>query len=249
MKLEHAAAYMETLYDQLHSKSHPELVRRIGVTMLNVAGRGTPPNPGGLKNHGKKAVKALKERIEAEVGIFDGQLATAIPTPGGAVAFDHTLLGWGGYRFVEPRDYANKVRFSDPAAVLKKRVFRRAGNVVRARNSDFADGIHWVRRSALMREVNRLCESAGSLISSWLPAARGLKASNADRDFDLAENPRPGKLRLSVEKHRVILHMVSDWGNLIVGRRFLSQFDTYIRVASRNAIRRTEEQFWKNVVQ
>ena len=244
MTLDQGEKWLEEVFRGVQQE-HPELVRRLGVTLLNVAGRGTPPNPGGRARPGKKAVKALKTRIAAEILGEEGKVPTAIYGPGGLPVKMRGRLGWGGYGFVAPRGKIPAgVKLVDPAAVLRNRVFRRARNVVRGRAPQH--GVwNWVSAKALRSEVTRIQARAGGLISAWLPSARALHASSAEGDFNLSSYPRRGAARMVVSRSKVEMEMMSDWGNLIVGQRFLRTFDSYVRIASYGALKQTRKQFYK----
>lgn len=243
MTTEQGEKWLEEVYRGVR-REHPELVRRLGVTMLNVAGRGTPPNPGGNSRPGKKGVKALKARIAEEILGKDGKVPTAIPNESGQPVKMEGRLGYGGYGFVVPRAGAKRVKLVDPAAVLRTRVFKRARNVVRGRAGRFGEW-NWVSRKSLQNQVTLLQKRAGALISAWLPSARALKASNANSDFAVSTEPRKGDVRMKISRNKVVLEMRSDWGSLIVGQRFLRSFDTYVRIASYQAIQTTRRQFYK----
>ena len=244
MTIDQGEKWLEEVYRGVQYE-HPELVRRLGVTLLNVAGRGTPPNPGGRARPGKKAVKALKTRIAEEILGEGGKLPTAIPGPGGLPVKMRGRLGWGGYSFVAPRGkIPSGVKLVDPATVLRNREFRRSRNVVRGRAARHG-AWNWVNAAALRSEVTRIQKRAGGLISSWLPSARALHASSAESDFNVSSSPRRGAARMVVSRSKVELEMQSDWGNLIVGQRFLRTFDTYVRIASYGALKQTRKQFHK----
>jgi hypothetical protein len=244
MTTEQGEKWLEEVYRGVR-REHPELVRRLGVTMLNVAGRGTPPNPGGHNRPGKKGVKGLKARIANEILGENGKVVTAIPNAEGQPVKLQGRLGWGGYGFVVPRGKAaGRVKLVDPAPILRAREFKRARNVVRGRASRFG-GWNWVSRAALTSEVARIQRRAGALITAWLPSARALRASNAEQDFDVSPEPRKGDVSMRITRNKVVLEMRSDWGGLIVGNRFLSSFDTYVRIASYKALQTTRKQFYK----
>lgn len=245
MTLDQGEKWLEELYRGV-KREHPELVRRVAVTILNVAGRGTPPNPGGRTRPGKKGVRGLKARIAEEILGSDGRIPTAIPNAEGLPVKVQGRLGWGGYSFVVPRAGAKRVKLVDPGAVLRRRVFLRKRNVVRGRNPQPGEW-NWVSRSALKAEFSKLQARAGGLVSAWLPSARALRASNAENDFNLSQHARRGRARMTVSNDRVVMEMASDFGNLVVGKRFLRSFDSYIRVASYHAIQQTRAQFYKRL--
>ena len=243
MTADQGEKWLEEVYRGVR-REHPELVRRLGVTLLNVAVRGTPPNPGGHDRPGKKGVKALKTRISEEISGVGGKVPTAIPNADGAPVRIQGKLGWGGYGFIVPRADSKRVKLVDPASVLRSRVFRRTRNVVRGRAERFGEW-NWVSRKALKSAQGEILKRAGGLIGSWLPSARALNASNANSDFNVSQQPRKGAALMRVTRNKVMLEMKSDWGNLIVGKRFLSSFDTYVRVAAYKAIQTTRRQFYK----
>ena len=245
------------------ARQHPELVRRCGVAVLNVAGRSTPPNRGGRRKgtkqtgYGQTNVKALKVRIAAEITgreeLNPTVLPTAVPVKDGrGHSWEGPAFSWGGYGFRVPRPLAGKksfarVKYVDPMAVLSKRRFRRAGDVVRAQNTLPSDGIRWVKKGELKRAVKHFQNRAGKLITGWLPAAEALNASNAGRDFRVSKFRRPGYTRLEAHDFIVELSMRADWGGLIVARRMGPWFMTYVEDASWGAIEETTDKFLKNI--
>lgn len=257
MKLENGAWYLQDAARNL-GRHHPEMIRRVGVAILNVAGRSTPPNRGGRQTTAKENVKALKVRIAAEITgsekLNPDVLPTAVPLPNGR---GHSLKGpeftWGGYGFRVPRALPGKksfprVKYVDPMSVLKHREFRRRGDVVRAHNAMPLDGIRWVKRNALLNAVKHYQARAGKLITAWLPAAQTLNASNAARNFKVSRFARPGDASLQQEGNgRAYLHMEADWSGLIVGARLLPHFATMINRAAVNSIRNTENWFLKKI--
>lgn len=245
------------------ARQHPELVRRCGVAVLNVAGRSTPPNRGGMgkgrkqSGYGQVNVKALKLRIAAEItgceAIEPKELPTAVPLADGrSHSWEGPAFSWGGYGFRVPRPLAGKksfarVKYVDPMAVLRSRRFRRAGDVVRAQNTLPSDGIRWVKKGDLKRAVKYFQSRAGKLITGWLPAAEALNASNAGRDFRVSKFRRSGSTRMETRDFWVTLSMSADWGGLIVARRMGPWFLTYVEDASWGAIEETTDKFLKNI--
>lgn len=264
MKLENGAWYLQDAARKL-GRYHPEMIRRVGVTILNVAGRSTPPNRGGMRaaakqtGYGKANVTALKVRIAAEITgleVLDpksADLPSAIPLKKGRGYDWKGPYAWGAYMFRVPRAAEGKksfprVKYVDPMAVLKRRRFRRSGGVVRAVNSLKYDGIRWVKPKELLRAVKHYQARAGSLITAWYPAAQTLNASNASRDFKVSRFARPGEASLHQEgSGRAYLHMETDWSGLIVGERLLPHFASMVNRAAENGIRNTENWFLKKI--
>lgn len=258
MKLENGAWYLQDAARKL-GRYHPEMIRRVGVTILNVAGRSTPPNRGGFSlakkasGYGSKNVKAFKARIVSEIIGGTGKLSplpSAIPTADGrGVRWQGPSFSFGGYAFRVPRNAGKRtVRYVDPEAILARRVFRRKGNVVRARAGKQPTAIHWVRPADLRAAIARRTEKAGKLLGAWLPAAQTLNASNAARDFKVSRFARPGSASLHQDgSGRAYLHMEADWSGLIVGERLLPHFATMVNRAAENGIRNTENWFLKQI--
>lgn len=245
------------------ARQHPELVRRCGVAVLNVAGRSTPPNRGGMgkgrkqSGYGQTNVKALKVRIAAEITGREELNPTVLPTAvplkdGRGILWEGPAFSWGGYGFRVPRPMRGKksfprVRYEDPMMVLRYRRFRRAGDVVRAQNMRLNDGVRWVKKGELKRAVKYFQERAGKLITGWLPAAEALRAGNAGRDFRVSKFRRSGAARMETRDFWVTLSMSADWGGLIVARRMGPWFLTYVEDASWGAIEETTDKFLKNI--
>lgn len=253
MILENGKWYLEEKARKL-ARAHPELVRRVGVTVLNVAMRGVPPNSGSAsqKSPGKAGVKSLKGRIAAEVigGGFDKpQFSTAIHTSTGAA------VRWGGpgkkqrsvYGFVVPRNPKDfRVNYVDAEKIVAERTFRRKGNVIRSRGPKREKGeVRWVKKEDLLAIVKNLQKNAGRLIGGLYPAAKALNVSTAERNYMPGQTRRRGWAHFSQTPTDSHLRVGSDWGSLIVGKRFLSQFPNYIRIASQKGIRNTENWFLK----
>lgn len=256
MKLENGAWYLQDAARKL-GRYHPEMIRRVGVTVLNVAGRSTPPNRGGAGTAAEN-VKALKVRIAAEItgteALNPDVLPTAVPRKNGrSHSWEGPKFSWGGYAFRVPRAEEGKksfprVKYVDPMAVLKRRQFRRRGNVVRAHNAVPTEGVRWVKKNALKKAVKHYQARAGKLITAWLPSARTLNASDASKNFKVSRFARPGSASLQQEgSGRAYLHMEADWSGLIVGQRFLPHFASMVNRAAKNSIRNTENWFLKKI--
>lgn len=245
------------------ARQHPELVRRCGVAVLNVAGRSTPPNRGGMgkgrkqSGYGQVNVKALKVRIAAEITgreeLNPTVLPTAVPVKDGlGHSWEGPAFAWGGYGFRVPRRGEGKksfprVKYEDPMWLLSRRRFGRKGDVVRGYNRLPSDGIRWVKKGDLKRAVKHFQARAGKLITGWLPAAEALNASNAGRDFRVSKFRRSGSTRMESRDFWVTLSMSADWGGLIVARRMGPWFLTYVEDASWGAIEETTDKFLKNI--
>ena len=256
MKLENGEWYLNDAARRM-ARTQPELIRRVGVTVLGVAARATPPNRGGISKRfdAKAGRDALRNRIASEIlgessgGAFS--VPSAIPNAKGGVVpktWEGSSISFGGYRFVTPRNAGKiKVPFVDPEQVLRNRSFYRRGNVVRARGPRIKGWQpRWVREKDLLAAVIRRQEKAGSLVSGLLPAARALRASGLSV-FNLSKHPRHGWASLVHEGGVTELEMGNDWGSLIVGSRFRPQLESYVTSAARNGIRNTENWFLKQV--
>ena len=260
--LDGVSVYLKQAAAKMKRQS-PELVRRCGVAVLNVAGRSTPPNRGGMgkgrkqTGYGQKNVKSLQVRIAAEITGREELKPTVLPTAvplgdGSGLAWEGPEVSWGGYGFRVPRPEKGKksfprVQYVDPMDVLRRRRFRRAGDVVRAWSAVPADGIRWVKRAALLNAVKHYQARAGKLITGWLPAAEALQASNARRDFRVSKFSRQGSARLDARDFWVELRMSADWGGLIVARRMGPWFLNYVEDASWGVIENTTEKFFKYI--
>lgn len=256
MKLENGAWYLQDAAREM-VRYHPELVRRVGVAYLNVAGKYTPPNRGRFSRvekgsgYGSKNVKALQKRIITEIIGGGGSLSplpTAIPTAEGrGVHWQGPAWSYGGYAFRVPRNAGKRpVRYVNPETVLAKRQFRRKGDVVRARAGRVPDSINWVRPADLRAAIKRRTDHAGSIIAAWYPSAQLLNASNAARDFNVSKFPRYGRAyfsRTSLFFHE--LHLETSWHG-IVGR-FVPYFETKVQRAAEFAVRNTENWFLKQI--
>ncbi len=256
MKLENGAWYLNDAARRMVAEQ-PELLRRVGVAVLGVAGRATPPNQGGIsKGYSSKAGRdALRHRIVTEIlgeqPAKGMQIPTARPTRSGGVAkksWKGPEFSYGGYRFVVPeKDVRMKVPYADPEKVLGARRFVRRGNVVRAQGPRPQGWTpRWVRENDLRKAINKRLEKAGSLVSGLMPAARALHASDK-AIYNLSKRLRHGWARMTHEGSVTELDMGNDWGNLLVGGRFLPRFATYVNSASKNAIRNTENWYLKRV--
>ncbi|MBQ9830558.1 MAG: hypothetical protein IJO38_09465 [Akkermansia sp.] len=243
MKLEDSAWYFKDAARRM-VKNHPELLRRVGVAVLNVAMQRTPPNRGAAEHPGKKDVGALNRRIEME--ILGG---TGKTVPGWDFK-KKKVVGpcdsWGAYAFRVPVNAGKApIRYTDPMKILAQRRFRRVRNVVRAWAGEHFDDPNWVRRADLLSAVKRVQERSGSLIGGWYPAAAALQAGNASRDFHPGKQRRAGRVKLATADVVSELEMVSDWGDLLVARRFKGKFGTHVRTAAQGAVRNTENWFLK----
>lgn len=254
MKLENGAWYLQDAARNM-VRYHPELVRRVGVAYLNVAGKYTPPNRGRFgrlekgSGYGSKNVKALQKRIVTEIIGGSGSLSplpTAIPTVNGrGVRWQGPSWSYGGYAFRVPRNAGKRpVRYVNPETVLSKRQFRRKGDVVRARAGSVPDAINWVRAADLLAAIKRRTEHAGSIIAAWYPAAKVLNASNAKRDFNVSKFARRGSAyfsRTSLFFHE--LHLETEWHGIVA--RFVPYFEKKVERAAELAVRNTENWFLK----
>ncbi len=256
MKLENGAWYLQDRAREM-ARHHPELVRRVGVAMLNVAGRYTPPNRGKLSaaekgsGYGSKNVKALQKRIITEIIGGSGSLSplpSAIPTAEGrGVRWQGPAWSFGGYAFRVPRNAGKRpVRYVNPETVLAKRQFRRKGDVVRARAGRVPDSINWVRPADLRAAIKRRTAHAGAIIAAWYPAAQTLNASNAARDFNVSKFPRGGSASLRQDgRFRTRLTMETEWHGIVA--RFVPYFKQQVFKASQPAVRNTENWFLKQI--
>lgn len=246
------------------ARQHPEMIRQVGVAILNVANRATPPNPGARSmrvkqsGYGQQSVKALKMRIAAEITGVEkikpsaGDLPSAKFAAGGWGRDYQGPDAWGGYGFralkpSKPGAKLPRVKYTDPEQVLRHRRFRRRGNVVRAMNGQAADGARWVKPKDLLAAVRRRQERAGRLITSWLPAAQALGASNAARDYAVSKHRAPGGASLSGTSLWVALDLSSDWGGTIVARRYAPHFLSMVEKSSSGVVKNTMEKFVKNL--
>ena len=262
MKLENGAWYLQDAAREM-VQYHPELLRRVGVAYLNVAGKYTPPNRGRFSRmekgsgYGSENVKALKVRIAAEITGSEvlkpeaSDLPSAIPLSKGRAYDWKGPFAWGAYMFRVPRPAEGKksfprVKYVDPMAVLKRRRFRRSGGVVRAVNSLKYDGIRWVKARELLRAVKHYQSRAGSIIAAWYPSAQLLNASNANRDFNVSKFPRRGRAyfsRTSAFFHE--LHLETEWHGIVA--RFVPYFEQKVERAAALAVRNTENWFLKQI--
>lgn len=264
MKLELGEWYLNDAARRMALES-PELVRRLGVTMLNIAVRLTPPNRGAHSvmgaaarragGFGKTNVKALQRRIVSEMIGGEGSkivLPTAIPTAKGyPVKWQGPQFSWGGYGFRVPRNAGKrKVDFVNVEQVLAGRKFRRRGEVVRAiAGSPPERHVRWARAGDLRAAIQKRLDAAGSLIGGWYPAAQGLGLGGNRANYHPGKKARSGYINAFITEDRfgVDLEMAADWGGLIVGRRFGPHFSRYLDWASDAAIINTENWFLKQV--
>lgn len=256
MKLENGAWYLNDAARRMVAEQ-PELIRRVGVAVLGVAGRATPPNRGGAsKGYASKAGRdALRRRIVSEIlgeqpakGMV---IPTARPTRAGRVAeksWKGPDVSFGGYRFVVPEKGSKlRVPYENPEKILSSRRFYRRGNVVRAQGPPLKGWPpRWVRANDLKAAINKRVARAGALASGLMPAALALRASDK-AIYNLSKQPRHGWALLTHEGSVTELDMGNDWGDLVVGRRFLPRFSSYVNAASVNAIRNTENWFLKRI--
>lgn len=230
------------------AESSPELVRRVGVTTLNVARRLTPPNDYGKKGNGNNGLKGLRDRIAKELISEDGKtLPTAIPNKAGRPVRVQGQLGYAGFGFIVARQAGRrKFKTHSPAALIKQRRFRRHGNVVRARAAK-GGGLYFVRSSELRSLVRALQKQAGALISAWAPAAQALRASNLAAFSPCKGKHRQGKGRFDVQEGLVEFYASADWGDLVVYKHFVSQFGSIIPRVARRSVEETKKWFFKNI--